>query len=120
PAIAHLREALRLAPDFPDAHNNLGSALGAQGDLEGAIGEFRAALRTQETAQTRYNLGYALWRQERIDESIVELERALVLDPAHVLAHAKLGIALGARGRLAESEEHLARALEVLPDDLET
>ncbi len=117
PAIAHLRAALALVPDFPDAHNNLGTALGSQGDLEGAIVEFRAALRSQETADTRHNLGFALLRLGRTDEAMRELERALVLDPRHARAHATLGNVLGAQGRLAEAEQHLAAALERQPDD---
>jgi len=102
-AIEHLREALRLVPD-----------------LEGAIAEFHAALRSQETADTRYNLGFALARMGRTDEAIREFERALVLDPRHALAHARLGNALGAKGRLVEAERQLAAALEFMPDDIET
>jgi tetratricopeptide (TPR) repeat protein len=120
PAIEHLREALRLSPDFPDAHNNLGSALGSQGDYEGAVREFRAALRTQETAESRHNLGFALSRLGRTDEAIPEFQRALELDPRHAPSHAKLGVALGAKGRLAEAEEHLTASLELLPNDPET
>ena len=120
PAKEHLREALRLSPDFPDAHNNLGSALGAQGDLEGAIREFRAALRTQDTAETRHNLGFALWRLQRADEAIAEFEHALELDPGHAPSHAKLGIALGSKGRLAEAERHLAESLSLYPNDPDT
>jgi tetratricopeptide (TPR) repeat protein len=36
-AIAEYREAIRHAPNYADAHNNLGFALAAKGDLDGAI-----------------------------------------------------------------------------------
>ncbi len=118
PAIEHLRESLRLAPDFPDAHNNLGSALGAQGDLAGAIEHFRAALRTQQTAEIHHNLGFALSRQGHTDEAVAEYRAALGIDALHQPSHAKLGVALGAQGRLDEAAAELARALELEPADV--
>ena len=44
-AIAEFREAIRLKPDYAEAHNNLGIALKAQGKLDEAIAEYRAAIR---------------------------------------------------------------------------
>ena len=37
----HFREAIGLQPDLPQAHINLGSALGAQGKVNEAIAAFR-------------------------------------------------------------------------------
>ena len=44
-AIAEYREAIRLKPDFAEAHNNLGNALQAKGKLDEAIAEYREAIR---------------------------------------------------------------------------
>jgi tetratricopeptide (TPR) repeat protein len=44
-AIPHLREAIRIQPDYGNAHNNLGLALGAMGDTEGAFFHMREAKR---------------------------------------------------------------------------
>ena len=44
-AIAEYREAMRLKPDYPEAHNNLGVTLKDQGKLDEAIAEYREALR---------------------------------------------------------------------------
>src|SRR5207245_9285221 len=46
-AIAEYSEALRLEPNYPQAHNNFGNALSGKGDREGPIAEYRAALRPQ-------------------------------------------------------------------------
>jgi len=43
--VDQFHEALRLDPNNAEAHNNLGSALLASGDLRGSIPEFEAALR---------------------------------------------------------------------------
>ena len=60
-AIAEYREALRLKPDYPEAHANLGNALKDQGKLDEAITECREALRLKpDYAEAHYNLGNAL------------------------------------------------------------
>ena len=44
-AIGHFRSALRLAPAYDDAHYNLGVSLMLKNNSEGAIVEYREALR---------------------------------------------------------------------------
>jgi tetratricopeptide (TPR) repeat protein len=44
-AIIHYTEALRIKPDFADAHYNFGVALAQQGKLDEAITYFTEALR---------------------------------------------------------------------------
>jgi Flp pilus assembly protein TadD len=59
--MAEYREALRLKPDYAEAHNNLGAALGDKHDLEGAIAEYRAAVQLDPNlAQARTNLQHEL------------------------------------------------------------
>ncbi len=44
-AIEHYLQALRIKPDFVDAHNNLAIVLFRKGNIEGAIAHFREAVR---------------------------------------------------------------------------
>ena len=54
-------EALRLQPDFPMAHLNLGASLHAQGKFHEATAEYREALRLKKDFPlAHYNLGVAL------------------------------------------------------------
>jgi Flp pilus assembly protein TadD len=49
-------------PDDALAYCNLGVALKAKGDLDGAIAEYRAALRLPpDNAEAHYDLGRVLW-----------------------------------------------------------
>jgi tetratricopeptide (TPR) repeat protein len=64
-AIQELRASLRVKAT-PEAHNNLGIALGSMGDLDEAIAEFRAALALKpDFADARRNLETALHARDR-------------------------------------------------------
>ena len=57
-AIAEYREAIRLKPDYAEAHFNLGIALSDQGKLDEAIAEYREAIRLKpDYAEAHCNLG---------------------------------------------------------------
>jgi tetratricopeptide (TPR) repeat protein len=119
-AIAQLAEAVRLAPNYSEAHNNLGSALGMSGRNEEAVVQFRAVLRGMSDAGVHHNLAFTLAKLGRADEAIDEYQAALRLDPRRPVTLVMLAQALASRGRLAEAEADLRRALELDPADLET
>ena len=80
-AIAEYRKALRLRPNYFDAHYLLGNALYAKGD-EGAIAEFREVLRLQpDYPEAHYNLGIALATRGNNDEAAREFTEAQRLNP---------------------------------------
>ena len=64
-AIAGYREAIRLEPDYAEAHYNLGIALQDKGQLDEAIAAYREAIRLKpDSAEAHYNLGNALRTRE--------------------------------------------------------
>jgi tetratricopeptide (TPR) repeat protein len=117
PAIERFQEALRLAPGFADAHNNLGSALGVMGRDEEAVIHFRAALRGMETTGIRYNLAYTLAKLGRTEEAIGEYQAALRLDPHSRPVRVMLARALISQGRIPEAGTQLRQAVELEPAD---
>ena len=57
-AIGHYEQALRIKPDYAEAHNNLGIALVQAGRMQEAIGHYEQALRIKpDYAEAHYNLG---------------------------------------------------------------
>src|SRR5262249_40675713 len=94
-ALAHFDQALRLRPDYAEAHNNLGIVYVKQGKLEEAIACFRQSLQERPSyPKAHNNLGNALIAQLRLDEALAHLQEALRLDPISPDAHMNLGIAL--------------------------
>ena len=99
-AEAHLREAVRLAPDSVRAHTDLGSVLAKMGRFPEAAAEYRAALRLDPSSEiTRNNLASAL------------------ADAAG--AHYRRGLDLAKAGRSAEAASELEAAINLRPDDPE-
>jgi len=83
------------APDSAVAHDNLGVALYNKGDKDGAIAEFREALRLNPNDYSpHYHLAMALANKEDLTGEISELREALRLNPNSGPAHYALGVAL--------------------------
>jgi tetratricopeptide (TPR) repeat protein len=83
-AIDALRRAVRTRPGDYQAHNELGHALGTLAeDWPQAEKEFRRAIEARpDSAEVRYNLAYALFRQDRFDQAKQEFKEAFRLQPA--------------------------------------
>ncbi len=71
-------------PDDAAAHDNLGNALDHKGDLDGAIAEYREALRLNpKDVVAHINLGVALASKGDMDGEIGEYREALRLNPGN-------------------------------------
>jgi protein O-mannosyl-transferase len=118
-AEAEYREALRLKPDFAEAHLNLGGLLSARPEtLASACAEYEAAIRINPGyADAHYNLGNLLMEiPGRTPEAIAHFEAALRIQPEYAAAHHNLAIALlDEPGRTSDAVEHLQAALQIDP-----
>ena len=75
-AIAAFREAIRIKPDYVEAHNNLGVALRDKGDVAGGIAACKEAIRLRPAdAPGHCNLGHALKAQGRFRSALTALRR---------------------------------------------
>jgi len=119
-AITQCEAALRLRPDYAEAHNNLGSAWAQMPDrLPAAIAEFRAALAAKPGfAEAHFNLANAMARiPGRQLDAIDQYEAALRIRPAYLEAHMNLGIVLSRMpGRMADAIAEDRAALRLDPN----
>jgi tetratricopeptide (TPR) repeat protein len=119
-AIRHYKQALRLNPDFADAHVNLGDALRKTGRIEEAIGQYEEAMRIKpDFPKAHFALGVAWLQVGRTQEALRQCEEALRLNPDFVEAHDNLGAALLMSGRKAEAIEQFEQSLHLNPERFE-
>jgi tetratricopeptide (TPR) repeat protein len=119
-AVEQFREILKSEPNNFIANYKLGMLMseGAQElrDLPSAVQLLRRAGELNpQTAEVQFTLGNALFRAERIDESIGAFQRALELDPKHARAANNLGTVLGRTNRLVEAVEYFRAAIQIDP-----
>jgi Tfp pilus assembly protein PilF len=72
---------------------------------------------TSGNAVAYNDLGYVLFQDRRLDEAIVQYQKALQLKPDYAEAHYNFGNALLQKNRLDEAAVQYQQALQVNPDD---
>ena len=115
-AIAHYEGALKIAPDYYPAHNNLGSLYLGKSDFKAAEAEFRESVRLdQNEAQAYFNLGNVLMLTGRYSESEAVVEAGLQRRPDSAFARFLQGQLFARTGKLDEAEKSLREALQLDP-----
>lgn len=115
-ALAELRRALEIWPEFAEAHNTIGNLLARAQNDEAAIAHYRESLRLSPYfAPAHNNLGLALMRREAYDEALSHFQQALDLAPFSPAAHHNLGRVCFARGLAKEAETHYREAIRLRP-----
>ena len=88
-----IRQAIKLAPKVALYHYNLGSALFAEEDLDGALSSFRRAVRLDpKFADAFTNLGIVFSRKKQHEEAESAFSAATRLKPDDLQAHLNLAI----------------------------
>ncbi|MDH3472322.1 MAG: methyltransferase domain-containing protein [Rhodospirillales bacterium] len=110
-AIVGYRQVLRRAPDFPEAHNNLGVALKAAGRADQAAASYRKALRLRPGyAAAHANLASALTERGQTQEALKHAIEAVNLSPGHQ-GHCQVLAALLRGQRFSAASPPVRRAL---------
>jgi protein O-mannosyl-transferase len=111
------RTTYRLNPDSWMAHDYLGLQYLRQGQLDGAIVQFKKAVEIKPGfVDGLDNLGIALMQKGRVDEAITQFQNVLKIKPGYPDACNSLGIALLRKGRVDEAITSYEAALRTNPD----
>jgi tetratricopeptide (TPR) repeat protein len=99
------------------AHTDLGVELAKQGNLAGAVDEFKRALRDQPGSQDVHrDLGQAYLAQGKLADAVVEMAAALKINPHNPVIQRDYADVLKLMGRNGEALEHLSIANALKPD----
>ena len=113
-AIAEYRRALELAPDYAEAHNNLGNLLKDQKKYDEAIVRFESSIRiSPDNPSTHNNLGTVHAMKGDVNKAAVYFAKAVRLQPSYIDARQNLGIAYMQQGRLDIAEKEFGEALQM-------
>ncbi|MEG4033506.1 tetratricopeptide repeat protein, partial [Microcoleus sp. S36b_A4] len=116
-AITCYDKALEIKPDFHEAWNNRGNALGNLGRWEEARSSYDKALKIKpDSYEVWNNRGIALSNLGRLEEAIASFDKALQIKPDSYEAWYNRGLALDNLGRLEEAITCYDKALEIKPD----
>jgi tetratricopeptide (TPR) repeat protein len=110
------REALRIRPDYPEAHNNLAVMLRARGDEQAAAGHYQEALRLRPDYPEAHSNYAAMLAGRGMRGSEEHYREALRLRPDYVDAHHGLAGVLHAHRELDEAVDHYREALRLRPE----
>jgi tetratricopeptide (TPR) repeat protein len=116
-AVALFENAVNVDYENSLAHNNLGTALHAQGDVEKAIFHFREALKFEPGyVAARTNLAIILSVQGHVEEAEQHFTEALRIAPGYAVAHYHIGILFKKQKKINDAYAHFAQSIKINPD----
>ena len=115
-SISLFQHAAAVTSDNKLAHVNLGGGLLERGEYEAAEREYRQAEGFKPASAVYIGLALALSAQGKLDAAAGAARRATVASPENSDAWSNLGYIELARGKTAEAESSLLRALQLKPD----
>jgi folate-binding protein YgfZ len=83
-----------------------------------ALSPLVATPSVEEQATDLFHVAAEAFGDDREDEALALLERAIAVDPGHADSYESLGVILGRHGRYPEAIEFMKRLLEVDPDSV--
>ena len=115
-AIRHYEAAVSMAPDFYQAHNNLGSDYLSKSDFVAARKEFEEAVRLNQSDAAAYlNLSNVYMLTGEMADAQKFLGEGMRRQPDSALGHFLLGSLDMRMGKLQEAEAALRKAIQLSP-----
>lgn len=113
-AIKHYESALKIAPTFYPACNNLGTAYLNKGSYPAAQEQFQNAIRLNPNdAAAYFNLGNLQYLTKHYPEALNWVDQGLSKEPASAFGHFLRGSLMSATGDFQQAEKELRRSLEL-------
>jgi Flp pilus assembly protein TadD len=108
-------DAVTKAPDAAIAHYNFGLVLYKEGELDGAVQQYKAALQLQPSPKVYNDLAVAYNDLGQPDSAIEFLQVAIQMSPDFADAHNNLAVACISKGLYENAIYHLNRAVRLDP-----
>jgi tetratricopeptide (TPR) repeat protein len=119
-AVRDFSQAIKLSPDWPEAHYSLAVALTEVEKPKEAIEQFEQVLKLDPTDQLKilssYNIGNAQSELGENEAAVEAYKRAIQIDPKLSKPHNNLGLAYAALSRISEALAEFKRAVELRDD----
>ena len=113
--------AIKIRPDDPQAHNNIGNTLQDLHRHEEALSSHAKAIALRPAfAEAHNNLGNALQALQRTQEALLSYAAATALKPDYAQAHYNTGNALASTQRMTAALSAYDRAVALQPDEANT
>ena len=115
-AIRHYQKAIQIAPDFYEAHNNLGSDYLSKSDFPNARKEFEQAIaQNQSDAAGYFNLSNVCMLMNDMPSARKYLEEGIRREPESALGQFLLGSLDMKSGKLPDAENALRQSIRFDP-----
>ena len=114
----HLKEAIRLKPDYSDAYNYLGFLYFGHGKVDEAIKYYHKALENELYMNPQIahnNLGLAYLSRKEYRKAMLHLEEATRLVPDYAIAYNNLGKAYEGLGQYDKARFSYEKAVKFFP-----
>ena len=126
-ALEAFQQALKLDPEFAEAHFRLGLTYDALGQEQEAEGAYKKAVETykkylaieanEEDAEAHYNLGQTYSGLHLYTEAVREYRQAIKIKPDDAAIHYDLGLALMRLAQYDQAAAAFSKSLELDPQN---
>lgn len=117
-AITYYMRAIEIAPEYAEAHNNLGELLMRSGKPNEALAQFQSLLSINPDNHSALNgIATCYINKRQFPTAIELLRRAIQLKPDYGQGHYNLGVALREDGQVESAIRHFQEAARLDPED---
>ena len=113
-ATKNLQIAIKIQPDFLEAHYNLGILQTKNDNLDEAIASYKRAIEIQPNhSAAHYNLGNIYKEKEQYDTALEHYRLAVQAKPDYAMAHNNMGTILKEIGDVTAAIESFERTIDI-------